>query len=208
MAVGSSRMGAAIVRVAVAALLCAGCMRRQAQNVVADMTVDGWDATDTLHFEVPPVERAGEYAVSLLLRTAAARPFPYTEIALGCDCRWFAPDTAAGAVPAHHPDSLLSDDAVHRHVVRLAALLGISTNTDYRHGKPFRFDRKAGTYRLLSEEGEVEGAGISLYQYAFAIDTLRLERGVSARISVYHRQLTPYVEGVRNVGVRVAEVGR
>lgn len=60
--------------------LCTAC--RQSEDYRHFETVDdeGWDITDRYTFAVPPVQREGNYDLTLHLRTTTATPYPFLDL--------------------------------------------------------------------------------------------------------------------------------
>ena len=56
---------------------------------------------------------------------------------------------------------------------------------------------------LTTEEGHPDGQGVSLYQYAFPLDTISLPHGAKGHISVRHIMRSPLLPGVSEVGLRL-----
>lgn len=60
--------------------------------------------------------------------------------------------------------------------------------------------------QLASEEGHPIGQGVSLYQYAFPLDTIRLPQGAKGRIAIRHIMQSPLLPGVSEVGLRLENI--
>lgn len=73
--------------------LLAGCGKRPAAFEFRNTPVEGWEAGDTLHYHIDTLRRAGDYRLSLGLRTSAATPYPFQSIWLVVRQQWHNPDT-------------------------------------------------------------------------------------------------------------------
>ena len=56
--------------------------------------------------------------------------------------------------------------------------------------------------RLINEQGESVGHGISLFQYSFPLKSLHLPTGSSADIRIFHIMRREVLPGITDVGVR------
>lgn len=202
---GVWRAGAAGAALALLLGAAAAC-RRPVAAEMRRLPTAAWDAVDTLRFAIRPLERSGRYVLYMQVRTDAAHPYPFTQLALETRQQWYAADTSAGAPPAFHPDSLLASDAVHDDVRRLAGFFGLSTNFTYLHGTPLPPRTAVYVLPMVTKEGGVNGVGVSAYQHAFAVDTLALQRGMSAEIVLRHGMRERIVEGVTDVGLRLVPI--
>ena len=57
---------------------------------------------------------------------------------------------------------------------------------------------------LISEEGGIEGDGISFFQYQFSIRDLSLHQGDSIHVSLTHNMKREIMPGVADVGLRLS----
>lgn len=64
-----------------------------------------------------------------------------------------------------------------------------------------RLDTLACT--LMNEQGHVEGAGISLYQYTFPLATLELDQEEELHIAVRHDMKREMLPGITDIGIRI-----
>ncbi|WP_347719855.1 gliding motility lipoprotein GldH [uncultured Alloprevotella sp.] len=54
---------------------------------------------------------------------------------------------------------------------------------------------------LTDKDGDVNGQGVSLYQYAFPVSELHLEKGQTGTVTVQHLMRRNLLPGVANVGI-------
>jgi len=59
---------------------------------------------------------------------------------------------------------------------------------------------------LTDKDGDVNGQGVSLYQYVFPVDELHLEKGQTGTITVQHLMRRNLLPGVANVGIRLDRI--
>lgn len=59
---------------------------------------------------------------------------------------------------------------------------------------------------LTDKDGDVNGQGVSLYQYAFPVSELHLEKGQTGTITVQHLMRRNLLPGVANVGIRLDRI--
>ena len=59
---------------------------------------------------------------------------------------------------------------------------------------------------LTDKDGDVNGQGVSLYQYVFPVDELHLENGQTGTITVQHLMRRNLLPGVANVGIRLDRI--
>jgi len=70
----------------VASLLTSACRRSTTLALsYRSLPTAGWNRADTLCFPFDSVEQSGYYALQIALRTAAARPYPFTSLTLRVD---------------------------------------------------------------------------------------------------------------------------
>ena len=58
--------------------------------------------------------------------------------------------------------------------------------------------------KLVSEEGEIGGDGISYFQYQFPVRDLRLHQGDSIHLSVTHNMKREIMPGIDDAGIRLS----
>jgi len=58
--------------------------------------------------------------------------------------------------------------------------------------------------KLVSEEGEIGGDGISYFQYQFSVRDLRLHQGDSIHLSVTHNMKREIMPGIDDAGIRLS----
>lgn len=139
----------------------AGCQRAPQAYEYHATPVEGWEPGDTLSFRVDSVARAGNYRLSVGVRTSAAHPFPFRVLWLEVKQRW--PEAGASRT-----DTL--------------------------------------PCRLVTEEGNLAGRGVSLYQYSFPVCTLSLPQGAHGRVTVRHIMRSEMLPGVSDVGIFLQEI--
>ena len=54
---------------------------------------------------------------------------------------------------------------------------------------------------IIDSKGNVEGKGVSYYQYDFPLSTLRLEKGDSLALVVRHAMKREILPGISDVGI-------
>ncbi len=59
--------------------------------------------------------------------------------------------------------------------------------------------------RLMDEEGNVKGRGLSFYQYNFHLTTLHLYAGDTLSIRIRHNMRRETLPGVANIGMRISK---
>lgn len=74
-------------------LALTGCERRPAAFAFRSSPVDGWEQGDTLRFHIDSLRKAGDYQLTLGLRTSASTPCPFQCIWLVMRQQWHNPDT-------------------------------------------------------------------------------------------------------------------
>lgn len=58
--------------------------------------------------------------------------------------------------------------------------------------------------RLVSKDGVVEGQGITTYQYEFDLPEINVRKGDSITIKLSHIMRSELVQGIADVGIRIA----
>lgn len=62
-------------------------------------------------------------------------------------------------------------------------------------------------FRLTDEHGDVQGAGISRYQYDAPADTLRLAPGTAGTVGISHAMRRRVLPGIVDLSIRLERVG-
>lgn len=66
-----------------------------------------------------------------------------------------------------------------------------------------KVERDTALCHLTNKDGDVNGQGVSLYQYEFPVCELHLEKGQKGTITVQHLMRRNLLPGVANVGIRL-----
>lgn len=144
-------------------MLLGACQPRVAYHHYRHISSPGWDKSDTLHFNIPPVSQSGVYEVVAELRTD--KNYPFQKINL------------------------------------------IVSQTVIPEGAYF-YDRL--DCRLISQNGVIEGDGISYFQYQFHVRDMKLNQGDSIHLCISHNMKREIMPGIADVGIliRRQETGR
>lgn len=65
-----------------------------------------------------------------------------------------------------------------------------------------RIRRDTLNCRLIDNDGNVKGRGVSFYQYLFHIDDMEIEQGDSLRINIRHNMKREILPGIADVGIK------
>lgn len=142
-----------------ALLLATSCTGNKVYDHYNHTSLTGWEESDALSFDVPPLAESGQYATRLGLRISNA--YPFKELTL------------------------------------------IVEQTVYP-GKHKQVDTLS--CHLFDQKGEVQGQGVSYYQYHFSISQMSLQKGDSLHIMVRHNMRREIMPGVSDVGIEVERV--
>jgi len=57
--------------------------------------------------------------------------------------------------------------------------------------------------RLVDEQGNAKGRGVSQFQYLFHLNTLRLRKGEQLRVAIRHDMKREILPGITDIGIRL-----
>lgn len=77
--------------------ILASCTASTAFKAYRDLPAEGWNARDTLTFEVDTIRCTAPYEVLLSIRTSSAHAYPFQQLTIVAEQEWLATDQA----PAH-----------------------------------------------------------------------------------------------------------
>lgn len=72
--------------------LLTACEHKPVAFQYQSTSVEGWELGDTLHFHIDSLKEAGNYQLSIGIRTSAATPYPYKSIWLVLGQHWHNPE--------------------------------------------------------------------------------------------------------------------
>lgn len=122
---------------------------------------------------------------------------------------WEAGDTLAftlDSLPAdgHYATQLMVRTTAADACPLTAVAIGVTRSWSGPEAPPPRTDTV--WVELTTREGDVKGAGVSIYQYAVALDTLALPAGCRGTIVLEQLMRGPALTGLRDAGVRVVKL--
>ena len=59
--------------------------------------------------------------------------------------------------------------------------------------------------RLIDEDGNIRGQGVSYYQYSFPITHLKLQKGDSLHVSIRHDMKREILPGIADIGIKLTQ---
>lgn len=149
----------------VALLAGSACSQRRVYDHYCHTPLAGWEKTDPVSFDVPPMPASGDYQTEVGLRIS--NDFPFMSLFL-----------------------VVSETIVH-------------ANEDLPVGRPEETKTVTLSLPLVSHDGRSLGSGLSYQQYAFPVNTLRLQQGDSLHITIRHDMKREIMPGISDIGYTV-----
>lgn len=113
---------------------------------------------------------------------------------------WEKNDAIVYEIPPAPQDGVYQETVGIR-IARSFPFMGLSLIVDQTVYPSMRSYSDTLNCKLIDEEGNVHGQGISHYQFSFPIDTIHLHKGDSLTVSVRHDMKREILPGVTDIGM-------
>ncbi|MBO4827442.1 MAG: gliding motility lipoprotein GldH [Prevotella sp.] len=166
--------GFAIPASLVLAVVLSACVGRTVYDKFHHTPLSGWEKNDTLTFDVEPIQGGLETTPSLYREELGLR------------------------ISQDYPFTSL------QLIVEQTFLPTSTPNTKHPTPiKPRLVRRDTLNCRLIDDDGNVRGQGVSTYQYKFHITDMQIQKGDSLHITVRHNMKREILPGIADVGIKI-----
>ena len=173
--------GFAIPASLVLAVVLSACVGRTVYDKFHHTPLSGWEKNDTLTFDVEPIQGGLETTPSLYreeLGLRISQDYPFTSLQLIVE-QTFLPTSTSNT--KHQTPNTKHPTPIKPRLVRRDTL----------------------NCRLIDDDGNVRGQGVSTYQYKFHITDMQIQKGDSLHITVRHNMKREILPGIADVGIKI-----